>query len=234
MTEVTLHPAPRTRDVVLEQLRIVGLSLRREALVVAGVIAMITLVMAADIARGNADTWFDSEDWAAFAVIAFVYPFAVWRREKRFGPGFLWTLPVDRRRLALARVFAGWVWLTSALAAFVCWQLALIPFAGVAHPRTVSLIAFPGTTAVYLFGSALLLGLRHPLRLMLGAGSLFFLLAMLDRSMGRYSIDAFLDSGTIRSAADAASTGPAILLWIIAALVALWAAVLRHGEHRRR
>ena len=43
--EVTLHPAPRWRDVVLEQVRVVGLSLRREALVVAVVLGIVTLMI---------------------------------------------------------------------------------------------------------------------------------------------------------------------------------------------
>ena len=52
-------------------------------------------------------------------------PIAVWARDERFGPGFLWTLPVDRRRHALTKVLAGWVWLMGGVALFVLWLLAV-------------------------------------------------------------------------------------------------------------
>ena len=58
-------------------------------------------------------------------MLGLLLPIGVWKGEERFGPGFLWTLPVDRRRHALAKVFAGWVWLMGAVALFVLWLLAL-------------------------------------------------------------------------------------------------------------
>jgi hypothetical protein len=185
MMELTLHPTPRRRDVVLEQIRAVGLSLRREALIAAVVLGIVTLVIAIDIVRGSAATWFDSDDWSQISLVSFLFPFAVWRRERRFGPAFLWTLPVDRRRLALAKVFAGWVWLMAALAIFVFWELALAVLSGVAGAQIVPLLAFIGTTAMYLLGSALVLGLRHPLRWLLGTVGVFFLLATLNEALGR-------------------------------------------------
>lgn len=252
MTEVTLHQTPRGRDVVLEQVRIVGLRLRREALVAAVVLAILTVVIAVDIIRGSADTWFDSDEWVGFGFISFFLPFAVWRQEKRFEPAFLWTLPVDRRRLALAKVFGGWVWLMAALAFFIVWQIALAAFSGVAGAETVSPYAFTGTTATYLFGSALVLGLRHPLRWVLGTGALFFLLGTLDEAVGPtasgarmfassalrslfYGIDTLLNSvqtGWQTLPVFAQSTLPT-LLSLGAGLAALWAAASRHGERRR-
>jgi hypothetical protein len=243
----TLHPTPRFRHVVREQIRAVGLSLRREALVVAVVVGIVTVVIAMDIVRGNAETWFDSDDWIGFGLISFLLPFAVWRRERRFGPAFLWTLPVDRRRLALAKVFGGWVWLMAALMFFVFWQIALAAFSGVAGAETVTLLAFIGTTATYLFGSALVLGLRHPLRWLFGTAAVFFLLGFFNETVGGRpdTIDTLLRSSGFASRVHAAATRwqtlPSFAQWAIstflsvgAGLAALWAAASRHRERRRR
>jgi hypothetical protein len=166
VTEVTLHPAPRWRNVVLEQIRIVGLSLGPAALIVAVVLGLGTVLVVGDIARGGPG--FDVDETFPTALIAFLYPFAVWRNEKRFGPAFLWTFPVDRRRLALAKVFAGFVWLTVGVAFFAAWLLTLGLLGGATYAYTVARVPFIATFAMYLFGSALVVGLRHPLRWLLG------------------------------------------------------------------
>jgi hypothetical protein len=228
VTDLILHPTPRLRDVVREQIRVVGLALRREAMVAAVVLGILTLVIATDIVRGNAATWFDSDEWAGVGVVSFLFPFAVWRGERRFGPAFLWTLPVDRRRLALTKVFAGWVWLITALAGFVFWHKALAVLSGVTGAQTTPLLSLTGGTAMYLLGSALVLGLRHPLRWLLGTAGVFFLLASLNEALGRtengmsrmfawsgvlrwavygpYGIETLLSSGRFSSAAGRAAT----------------------------
>lgn len=190
--EVTLHPMPRRRDVLLEQVRIVGLGLRREALIAALVLGIVTLAIASEIASGGPAMRLDSDSSGPISVAAFLFPFAVWRGERRFGPAFLWTLPVDRRRLALAKVFAGWVWLMAALAVFLLWLIALALLSGAtaipptAVPQSLRwLVPFTGATAMYLLGSALVLGLRHPLRWLLGTAGVFFLLATLSEVLGR-------------------------------------------------
>jgi hypothetical protein len=192
MMEVTLHPTPRGRDVVREQVRMVGLGLRREALIAAVVLGIVTLAVAGRIVRGGAGLLLDSDASGPISVAAFLLPFAVWRGERRFGPAFLWTLPVDRRRLALAKVFAGWVWLMAALAVFLSWLAALALLSGAtaipptAVPQSLRwLVPFTGATAMYLLGSALVLGLRHPLRWLLGTVGVFFLLAALSEALGR-------------------------------------------------
>jgi hypothetical protein len=187
MTQVNLHPTPRARDVVLEQIRIVGLGLRREALIAAGVLGIVTLAIADELVHGGAGIQFDSDASGPPSVAAFLFPFVVWRRERRFGPAFLWTLPVDRRRLALAKVFAGWVWLMAALAVFFAWLLpvALLSDATAVLRSLRWLVPFTGATAMYLLGSALVLGLRHPLRWLLGTVGVFFLLLNLSDALGR-------------------------------------------------
>jgi hypothetical protein len=246
MIEVSLHATPpRWRDVVLEQVRIVGLSLRREALVVAVVLVAGTFLVGLELAGGGPG--FDSDDTFPTALVSFLYPFAVWRSEKRFGPAFLWTLPVDRRRLALAKVFAGGVWLMAALACFVAWLLALALLAHSSPGYHVARIPFLATIAAYLFGSALVLGLRHPLRWLLGGAGVLFLMGILsdvlsrpDDSEWQYVPGARGFFSAVQQASAVWHTLPELaqwaistFLWLGAGLAALWAAAGRHRERRR-
>lgn len=242
MMQLALHPTPRGRDVVLEQVRAVGLALRPVALVAAVVVGIVTLLVASEGGRG-AELQFGSDSWLGTSVVSFLFPFAVWRREKRFGPAFLWTLPVDRRRLALAKVFAGWVWLMTAMAVVVGWLLVLTLLSEATAVGSVLwswLVRFPGATAMYLLGSALVLGLRHPLRWLLGTAGVLYLRGTLNEAPG---LDTLLNSSGFFSAAEDAAAvwrnlpGPAqwaatTFLWLGAGLAALWLAVSRHRERR--
>lgn len=246
MSDVTLHPTPRWRDVVLEQVHIVGMSLRPVALVVTVVLAVGTLMIVSELVRGGPG--FDSNDMFPIPLICFLFPFAVWRSEKRFGPDFLWTLPVDRRRLALARVFAGWVWLMAAVAVFVSWLLVLALFAGSEPGVQAARIPFIPAIAAYLFGSALVLGLRHPLRWLFGTAGVIFLMGMLSDlfhqpddgewrnvpgATGFFS--AVQDAAAVwRTLPELAQWAISTFLWLGAGLAALWIAVSRHRETRRR
>lgn len=227
---------PRQRDVVREQIRIVGLSLRIEALIVAVFLGGTIIMSAIDLARGNAATWFDGSEWLGFTQLSFLLPFAVWRRDSRFGPAFLWTLPVDRRRLALAKVFAGWVWLMTAQAAFMLWLFVLSLAAHVTVlPRIWQwIIPFTATTAMYLLGSALVVGVRHPVRWLLGAVGVCFLLANVYDVHGPAGLLSALDSAATvwRKEPDLALWAIVTSLWLAAGLAALWAAVSRHRETR--
>lgn len=223
----TLHATPRGRDVIVEQIRVVGLALRSAMVVAAVVVGIAAILIAVDIAHGKGATWFDSNEWFPLNFIAFLVPFAVWRRE-HFGPGFLWTLPVDRRRLALAKVFAGWVWWLAGMATFVAWQFLLASLAGVSGAQIFPPIAFLGTTAAYLLGSAVMLGLRYPLRWLFGSAGLLILLAIFNQR-----VDAIVSSAGLVPLIDRFL--PLLpFLSFAAGLAALWAAVSRHGEQRRR
>jgi hypothetical protein len=243
MTEVTLHAGPRWRDVVLEQIRIVGLSLRPVALVAAVVLGAGTLIIVGDILGGGPG--FDSRETFPTALISFLFPFAVWR-EQRFGPAFLWTLPVDRRRLALARVFAGGVWLMTALAVFVAWLLALALLAHATPEYHILRVPFVATIAMYLFGSAVVLGLRHPLRWLLGTAGLLFLMGTLSDIFhqpdvgdwepvpgARAFFSAVQHAGAVwQTLPEPAQWAITTFLWLGVGLAALWAAVSRHRENR--
>jgi hypothetical protein len=125
MTEWALHPVPRAGGVLREQVRAVGQALRIPALALAGLIALATLMALAEMLRGPTTVDFHPERWIFPGIAGLLLPLALWTGEDRFGSGFLWTLPVDRRHHALARVCAGWVWLMAAVGILVLWLLAL-------------------------------------------------------------------------------------------------------------
>ncbi|HEX8151744.1 MAG TPA: hypothetical protein VF698_01405 [Thermoanaerobaculia bacterium] len=249
MRDETLHPAPRWRAVLLEQVRVVGLSLGPAALIVAIVIACGTVAIVAEILSGNPG--FDSDESFPTALVAFLFPFAVWRNEKRFGPALLWTFPVDRRRLALAKVFAGFVWFMAALAFFALWLFALGAASGAPPALTVARIPFVATIAMYLFGSAMVVGLRHPVRWLLVTAGVIALMGALgdvvsrpDDSEWTYVPGARAYFGAASrviaawmSLPDSARSAFGTILSIGAGFAALWVAASRHRErhhHRHR
>lgn len=145
VTEPAMAPVrrtPRRRDALREQIRAVALSLRWPAALIAALIALLSILIGRDIAHGEVID-FHPEQFLLPALAGVLLPIAVWRDEDRFGPGFLWTLPVDRRWHALSRVAAGWVWLMAAIAAVVLWLLALALLSGDAILGPETLLYLP-------------------------------------------------------------------------------------------
>jgi hypothetical protein len=142
---VVRRALPRRRDVLREQLRATGLALRGPALAAGALVAVITLVLVVEIASDGAMVHYDPRPTMLPGLVGALLPIAVWAREERFGTGFLWTLPVDRRAHALARVLAGWTWLMAAVALFVLWLLALTVGSGgrVLPEETLQLLTAP-------------------------------------------------------------------------------------------
>jgi hypothetical protein len=130
MTSTTFHSAPRTRAVLLAQIRAVGLAPRGPALAAMAVVALATLLISIESLNSSEAIAFHPERQMLPGIVGLLLPGAVWRGEERFGASFLWTLPVDRWRHALAKVFAGWVWLIGGVALFVLWSLALTLLSG--------------------------------------------------------------------------------------------------------
>jgi hypothetical protein len=130
---------------------------------------------------------------------------------------------------------------------FVVWLLALGLLAGAPAGRTVMRIPFTATFALYLFGSALVLGLRHPARWLLGTAGVLFLIGMFTDVMSRPHDAEWRyvpASGAFFSAlADTHGVWqplPMLAQWAISTFVmfgagfaALWAAASRHRDHRR-
>ena len=239
MNAVTRHSLPRWRDVVLEQVRIVGRSLRLEAGAVIAILGFATLIIGMEIAHGGPG--FDSTDWLPTPLVSFLIPFSLWRRERPFDRAFLWTFPVERRRLALARVLAGGVWTMALLGVFALWLLVLGAFAHAPPARTFMRVQVIATAATYLLGNALVLGLRHPLRWLLRVVALAALVALLTDVPGMQSRVSATGVGiAVGDAWSSWEAMPAVARSMIAAMLglgigaaALWGAVSRHGDRRR-
>jgi hypothetical protein len=194
MMDTSRHATPPLRDALVAQMGLVGFALRTPAFVAALLVAVATGVILFD-AEALA---FRPEHYVMPGLLGILLPISVWRGETRFGGGFLWTLPVDRRHHALARVFAGWLWLMGAVVLFVLWLLTLAILTGgsvlapevravlptyqalvtfdpgaLQHVRWTPdprlwLVPFAAATCAYVFASALTLGTRQPLRWIVG------------------------------------------------------------------
>jgi hypothetical protein len=142
MTSMELRQTPRPGQVMREQLSVIALSLRVPAMVLAAIAGVVTMLAIADFLRGRGGVEFAPELSLIPALAGALLPIAVWQSEKRFGPGFLWTLPVDRMRHALTKIFAGWVVLMIAVTAFVFWLLvlALITKGGISGDEMIRLL----------------------------------------------------------------------------------------------
>ena len=194
------HSIPRLREVLSEQVRAVGFALRGAALAAAALTALATLLVTIEFLSTGGPIDFAPQLSMLSGMVGLLLPLGVWKGEERFGAGFLWTLPVDRRRHALAKVFAGWVLLMGAVLVFVLWQLGLalctggnilaeetlrlLPTSSWAAPGLIDpgalqavrwmpepllwLVPFTAATGTYLLASAVVLGVRHPLRWIAG------------------------------------------------------------------
>ena len=130
MTSTTFHLTPRTRDVLVAQIRAVGLPPRGPFLAATAVVALAMLLITIQSLNTGEVIAFHPEHQMWPGIVGLLLPIWVWRGEERFGASFLWALPVDRWRHALVRVFAGWVWLMGGVALFVLWSLALTLLSG--------------------------------------------------------------------------------------------------------
>ena len=210
----TRPPLPRLRAVLLEQVRATGHALRTPALIAAALLALFTLWIALESVRTGTEMSLNAWPTQLPGLLGALLPIAVWARDERFGPGFLWTLPVDRRQHACTKVLAGWVWLMGGVALLVLWLLALtLATGGRVLPETLRLVTFeaaaagpidpaalrtvrwaPGpliwavpftaATVTYLLASALALGSRHPLRWVIGALLSFVFASIASQAAG--------------------------------------------------
>lgn len=239
------HAVPGVRTALREQVSAVGLVLRGPALAAGALLALATVPSVAQLLKGAGPFSFHPELSMVPGMAGLLLPLFVWRAEQRFGPGFLWTLPVDRRQHALAKVLAGWVWLMAAVALFFFWLLALTLLSGgnplaeetlrmlpgaIAGAQGVDpavlqplrrapqpllwLVPFTAASGTYVLASALMLGLRHPLRWLAGGVLAVFLLSSVGQAVraawlvdgvesmlqtffaGRYGLDALLTART--------------------------------------
>lgn len=136
---------PPLRTVLLEQVRATGFALRGAALVATALLTLVTI--ATLLQKVSMGAIVDLYSWPTLlpGLMGALLPIPVWARDERFGPSYLWTLPVDRSRHALTKVVAGWVWLLGGVALFAVWLLALNLLSGgrVLPPYTLQLATTP-------------------------------------------------------------------------------------------
>jgi hypothetical protein len=190
-----LHPLPRRGAVLREQLRTVGLSLRREAVLVGGGMGALSAWILAVNAQSPSSTIALAPNAMVPAVLVALFAaLAVWKAEDPARRGYHWSMPVDHAGHALSKALSGWVWLMAAVSAYMGWlgvmALATGGDIGVErlwgeHGREFHAVAawrwlvpFVAATILYLFGTALALASRHPWRWLGGAAvGYVFLLA---------------------------------------------------------
>ena len=263
-----------------QQLRTVGLAVTREA-ALAGALLFAVCVLAIGMSvRHNEALDLEPELLIPTFFAALLMPWAVWKGDPVFGRAYLWTIPASRQQAALAKVAAGALWLMLAMLVTLA-ALALVPLAtggmigevetrlvetasgglGTARPVRWStpfwmwLAPFGAALTLYLLGSAALLGLRHPLRWLVGlaaTGAFLFALALnlgahgglehaLDRFLGtmiegRFGLDFLFTGGEGSLSRDVRIPGrwpvylwtalPAFEQWALALLVWLGGALL--------
>lgn len=174
-TSTALHRLPRRADVAREQLRGVGLALRREGVVAAGVLAMATaLIGSVQLRRPFGDAALDMspEMGIPVAILAILLPMAVWKGEGPARRGYHQAMPVAAGAHGMARALAGLAWMLGAMGAYYGW-LALVTAATGGEPEPAPWFAWAGpvvgAVALYLLGSALALRAAHPWRWIGGA-----------------------------------------------------------------
>ena len=118
-------PRPAAHAVLLEQVRAVGLALRREGLIAAALLGLAAILVLIAAASGTLVLSLEPDEHGYLALFGLLLPFAVWKGERMHGVSPLWTLPVDQRLHALAKVAAGWFWLMAGIAGYVLVLAAL-------------------------------------------------------------------------------------------------------------
>jgi hypothetical protein len=190
------------------QVPTVALAIAKEGAIAIGALAAVCSLSAVTAIRFHERLDFMPEVLMPAFIVAALLPWAVWKGDPAFGRAFLWTLPVRRQRAAVAKVASGALWLMLAMiAAFLILALMAVSTGGrvgIDEVRLVSgtrdlqaavpvhwttplwmwLTPFGGALILYLASSALLLGLRHPVRWIAGVAATFALLIALVVNFG--------------------------------------------------
>jgi hypothetical protein len=118
--------------VAWQELRTVGLALRREMAVAAAILAALSLPMLAAHLRTPGHT--SDMQFAEMMMLTVVFgvfgAIAVWKGEEPARRAYFWSQPVDRTRHSLVKVFGGWAWVMVAVAVFVLWMVVLARLTG--------------------------------------------------------------------------------------------------------
>lgn len=142
MTDSTVGRIPAMKVVWMEQLRVVGLAIRREAGLAGLVVALNSLALIAVTRIPFVQATLNEElsnpvfspgmlQWGFLSVLtALLFPLVVWKGERRFGDTPLWSMPVGHKGHLLLKVAAGWVWLMAIVGAALLWATLTILASG--------------------------------------------------------------------------------------------------------
>jgi hypothetical protein len=223
--------------IFVQQVRAVGFALTREAMLAGAVLALICIASLLVAYRYDDRLTLTPELLSPTLMVAIYAPIAVWKGDPIFGRAYLWSLPAPRQQAAAAKVLAGVLWLMAAmLVTFLALALVALLSGGTvgeegtrylssgslnmadasrirwSTPFWMWLPPFLAALLLYLASSALILGLRHPLRWLAGttfAGALLFVVTVnlapdgaienaIEQALnalftGRYGLDVVLD-----------------------------------------
>lgn len=208
-----LHPLPAPGAVAREALRTVGQSLRLEIGAVLVLLLGLLVLMATVRPQGPGGADYDVADmtWPVVLLSLFA-PLAVWKHDEPSRRAYLWSMPVDRARHTLTRVWSGWAWLMALVAVYVVWAIGVALLTGghvvinrdwetlllrdlpagsrirdfslAGHPW-LWLTPFAGATTMYLLGTIVALLSNYPLRVFVGAWfGLMVVMGVADASGG--------------------------------------------------
>ena len=136
MFETPTHPTPHWQIALREQFHAVGLAVRREALVLGGLVVAFTGLAIWSYLRAlgnpNHNVSFDFVPFVALPLIflGFLVPLSVWKGDEPFRRSYLWSMPTDRSRHTLLKSVNGWVWFMALIAAYLLWMLGLAAVTG--------------------------------------------------------------------------------------------------------
>lgn len=174
MPDAVPHRLPRRSEVLREQFLSVGISLRREGAVVAGMAGVFTLLTALIQSTTRHPLAFEVGPGGAIplSILALLVPMAVWKGEDPSRRGYHRAMPVAHGEHGAMRALAGLPWVLAAAVAYFAWLLVLAGLTGgkvAPTPLWRWWAPFAGVTVLYLLGSALTLRVAHPWRWMGGA-----------------------------------------------------------------
>ncbi|HXC25510.1 MAG TPA: hypothetical protein VNU46_06305 [Gemmatimonadaceae bacterium] len=218
MTAVALHPRPTYRTVVQEQLRTVGLALRKEGmffLVFLGVIGVLGIALAlrdaaatpSQLASSHGDEMHDPLSLLLmpiglaglllpFGLAGFLVPFGVWRSDDLSRRSYHWAMPVARGPHTLIKTLSGWLWLMLTVAVYVVFVDGLMGITGriLGESRPDIGVAwrvvtpFTATTIIYLCTSIVVIGSNHPWRWIGGLVALYVIALGCFAATGQHAL----------------------------------------------
>lgn len=205
MTAIAMHPAPRWRDLAVEQVRSVGLLLR-----VVGILLGVSLLIYAGVAirvsinahnallarhfNGGPSFSYTPEVSSLITYLALLLPALMWHDESPRRRMYHVAMPVGRSTHAMTKAFAGWVWLMAGTAAFLLTVVAVDAITkgilGTVGGRTPVILAwewlvpFTSVTIAYAFASAAAIGAETPVVWIVGPPLLYAAVSIAVGTLG--------------------------------------------------